>query len=107
MVEPVYARDGLHRLVDFNVALIRAVVERLGIATRLVLASELALTGSSTRLMIEPDPGGRRRRVPVRPDRARRTWSRSCSTAPGVALRYHEFAPFEYPQLHGEFVPAA
>ncbi len=25
--------------------------------------------------------------------------------AEGVALRYHEFATFTYPQLHGPFVP--
>jgi WbqC-like protein family len=25
--------------------------------------------------------------------------------AAGVQLRYHEFTPFEYPQLHGAFVP--
>ncbi len=51
-VEPIYGREGVRRLVDLNVAVIREVTLRLGIATRLVLASELDVTGSSTRLML-------------------------------------------------------
>ena len=67
--EPIYAQDGGTRLVELNVALIRAVVERLGIGTRLVLASELDLTGSSTRADDEPDQGRGGRRLPLGSDR--------------------------------------
>ena len=105
-MEPIYARDDVHRLVDLNVALIRAVADRLGITTRLVLASELDVTGSSTRLMVSltravggdvylSGPTGREYLEPELFDAA------------GLELRYHEFAPFEYPQLHGEFAAGA
>ncbi len=104
LVEPVYARRDVHRLVDLNVALIRAVADRLGIATRLVLASELDLEGSSTRLMVSlteavggdvylSGPTGRRYLEPELFDEA------------GLELRYHSFDAFEYPQLHGPFEP--
>ena len=104
LVEPLYAANDVHNLVDLNVALLRAVVARLGIATQLVMASDLPVSGSSTRLMISltkavggdvylSGPTGRRYLEPeLFPDS-------------GVALRFHDFVPFEYPQLHGAFVP--
>lgn len=103
-VRPVYDRADLHRLAELNVALIRSVVQRLGIDTRLVLASELPLTGGSTDLMISltravggdtylSGPTGRNYLEPELFDAA------------GLSLRYHEFSPFPYRQLHGEFVP--
>ena len=103
-VRPIYDRTELHRLVDLNVALIRMVVQRLGIDSRLVLASELPLTGSSTSLMISltravggdvylSGPTGRNYLEPELFDAA------------GLALRYHEFTPSPYPQRHGAFVP--
>ena len=103
-VEPIYARDDVHRLVDLNVALIRAVADRLGITTRLVLASELDLSGSSTRLMVSLTEavGGD---VYLSGPTGRAYLEPELFDAAGLELRYHEFAPFEYPQLHGEFLP--
>ena len=103
LVEPIYAQEA-HRLVELNVAVLRAVVDGLGIGTRLVLASELDLTGSSTELMMSltkavggdvylSGPTGRTYLEPERFADA------------GLELRYHAFTPAEYPQLHGEFVP--
>jgi WbqC-like protein family len=104
VVEPIYARDDLHLLTDLNMEIIRAVADRLGIATRLVLASELDLEGSSTRLMVGltravggdvylSGPTGRRYLEPELFDEA------------GLELRYHSFDAFEYPQQHGTFEP--
>jgi len=104
LVEPIYARDDLHHLAELNTAIIRAVVDRLGITTRLVLASEIETEGSSTRLMVSltravggdvylSGPTGRKYLEPELFDAA------------GLELRYHEFTPFEYPQLHGPFEP--
>jgi hypothetical protein len=104
LLEPIYARTDVHSLVELNVALIRAVADRLGIATRIVTASELDVSGSSTRLMLNltravgadvylSGPTGRQY---LEPD---------LFPPAGVTLRYHAFTPFEYPQLHGEFVP--
>ena len=103
LVEPIYAQEA-HRLVELNLAVLRAVVCGLGIGTRLVLASELELTGSSTELMVSltravgghvylSGPTGRRYLEPARFAEA------------GLELRYHAFTPFEYPQQHGAFVP--
>ena len=104
VVEPIYARGDVHRLVDLNAALIQAVAGRLGITTRLVLASELELEGSSTRLMVgltravggEVYLSGPTGRAYLEPD---------LFDEAGVELRYHGFTPFEYPQLHGAFEP--
>jgi hypothetical protein len=103
-VEPVYARDDVHRLVDLNVALIRAVADRLGMTTRLVLASELEVSGSSTRLMVglTRAVGGE---VYLSGPTGREYLEPELFDATGIQLRYHEFVPFSYPQLHGEFLP--
>jgi hypothetical protein len=104
VVEPIYARDDLRLLVDLNVALIRAVADRLGIATRLVLASELPTEGSSTRLMVSLTKavGGD---VYLSGPTGRRYLEPELFDAAGVELRYHSFDVFEYPQLHGAFEP--
>jgi hypothetical protein len=104
VVESVYAQALGPRLVDLNLALISAVVERLDIPTRLVRASELDVTDSSTRLMRDltlavggdvylSGPTGRTYLEPEILDEA------------GVDLRYHGFEPFEYPQRFGAFTP--
>lgn len=103
-LRPIYAREELHNLTDFNTALIRGVVARLGIATRLVMASELDCPGKSSRLMLNltkavggdtylSGPSGRNYLEP------------EMFSAEGVTLRYHRFEPFEYPQLLPPFVP--
>ena len=85
-------------------ALIRAVADRLGIATRLVLASELDVSGSSTQLMINLTRavGGD---VYLSGPTGRKYLEPELFADAGVELRYHEFTPFEYPQLYGAFVP--
>ena len=101
---PIYADEDIHNLADFNTALIRGVVERLGITTRLVPASTLDCPGSSSRLMLNltkavggdtylSGPSGRNYLEP------------ETFPAEGVTLRYHSFEPFEYPQQHPPFVP--
>jgi hypothetical protein len=104
LVEPIYERDDVHNLAELNVAIISAVAGRLGIGTQIVMASELDASGNSTRLMLNltkavggdvylSGPSGRRYLEP------------ELFPAAGVTLRYHEFTPIEYPQLHGPFVP--
>jgi len=104
LVEPLYADLKLGTLTDFNVALLHAVVERLGITTRLVAASELDAPGAASRLMLNctlaaggtvylSGPTGREYLEPAMFDEA------------GVELRYHAFRPFEYPQRFGAFEP--
>jgi WbqC-like protein len=104
LVEPIYAREDVHRLVDLNLALLRAVAGRLGLGTRLVLASELDLTGSSTELMVSltKQVGGD---VYLSGPTGRKYLEPAQFADVGMQLRYHEFTPTEYPQLHGAFVP--
>ena len=104
LVEPIYAQEELHRLVDLNLAVLRAVVCRFGIGTRLVLSSELDLTGSSTELMVSLTKavGGD---VYLSGPTGHRYLESEQFAAAGLELRYHAFAPTEYPQLHGAFVP--
>ncbi|MGE3664956.1 MAG: WbqC family protein [Pseudonocardia sp.] len=104
LVEPIYANEKLTTLAEFTTALLRAVVDRLGITTRLVAASELDVQGASSRLMLNctvaaggtvylSGPTGRDYLEPPMFEEA------------GVQLHYHTFRPFEYPQQFGEFAP--
>jgi WbqC-like protein family len=103
-LDPIYGKEELHNLADFNSVLIRGIVGRLGITTRLVPASELDCPGSSSRLMLNltkavggdtylSGPTGRNYLEPEMFDEA------------GAELRYHGFTPFEYPQQFGVFEP--
>jgi WbqC-like protein family len=103
-LEPVYAQPGASRLVDVTTGLIGEIVKRLEIPTRLVAASDLDCEGSGSRLMLnltlaaggDVYLSGTTGRTYLEPD---------MFAEAGVELRYHEFVPFEYPQLHGPFVP--
>ena len=103
VLEPVYAREDVHRLVDLNVALLRALAGRLGVTTKLVTASELGVTGHSTRLMINLTRavGGD---VYLSGPTGRDYLEPDLFGEAGVELRHHAFTPFEYPQRHGAFV---
>jgi hypothetical protein len=103
-LDPIYAKEELDNLTDFNTTLIRGVVDRLAIPTRLVMASELDCSGSSSRLMLNltkaaggdtylSGPTGRNYLEPE-------TFAEA-----GVELRYHAFTPFGYPQQFGAFAP--
>ena len=103
-LEPVYAQSGRRRLVEVTTELIGEIVKRLEIPTRLVALSDLNCEGSGSRLMLnltravggDTYLSGTTGRTYLEPD---------MFAEAGVELRYHEFVPFEYPQLHGPFVP--
>jgi hypothetical protein len=103
-LEPVYAQSGRRRLVEVTTELIGEIVKRLEIPTRLVTLSDLDCEGSGSRLMLNLTRAvggdvylsGTTGRTYLEPD---------MFDEAGVELRYHEFVPFEYPQLHGPFVP--
>lgn len=103
VVEPLYA-DRRGTLAEFNLALIRAVVDRLGIGTRLVPASDLDAPGSSSRLMLNLTRavGGD---VYLSGPTGRDYLEPEMFPAAGVELRFHRFEPFAYPQQFGPFVP--
>jgi hypothetical protein len=103
-LEPVYAQSGGRRLVEVTTELIGEIVKRLEIPTRLVALSELGCEGSGSRLMLNLTRavGGD---VYLSGVTGRRYLEQGMFAEAGVELRYHEFVPFEYPQLHGPFVP--
>jgi hypothetical protein len=103
-IEPIYERDGGGTLVDFNVDLLRRVLTGFEITTPMVMASDLGCEGHGTRLLIDltravgadvylSGPSGHNYLDP------------ELFPQLGVRLEYHEFRPFEYPQLFGGFVP--
>lgn len=104
LVEPVYAQPGMHRLVDLNLALIDEIVKRLDIPTTLVRAADLGCEGTGSRLMLNLTEAvggdvylsGTTGRAYLEPD---------MFEAEGVGLQFHEFQPFEYPQLFAPFAP--
>lgn len=104
LVEPLYADEKLSRLSDFTTALIRGVVERLDITTRLVVASDLDAAGGSSRLMLNLTKavGGD---VYLSGPTGRDYLEPEMFPAEGVELRFHRFEPFEYPQQFGAFEP--
>jgi len=103
-VEPVYQLDDSSKLAEFNTALIRLLASRLGIRTRLVLASELDCGGQSTQLMLNVTRavGGD---VYLSGPTGRDYLEPELFASAGVTLRFHSFEPFAYPQRFGEFVP--
>lgn len=103
-LRPIYAEEEIHNLADFNTALIRGVVERLGIATRLVTASELDCTGSSSRLMVNLTKAAGGDTYLSGPTGGNYLDPEMFADE-GVNLRYHRFEPFEYPQQFGAFEP--
>lgn len=102
-LEPVYAQPG-GRLVELTTGLIGEIVKRLEIPTRLVAASDLDCEGSGSRLMLDLTRavGGD---VYLSGTTGRSYLEPGMFVEAGVDLRYHEFVPFEYPQLHGPFAP--
>ena len=104
LMEPIYGQEDVHHLVQLNVAVLRAVMGGFGIGTRLVLASELDLSGSSTELMMSLTKavGGE---VYLSGPTGRRYLEAERFAGAGLELRYHEFTPQPYPQLHGAFAP--
>jgi hypothetical protein len=104
VLEPIYTGERTTNLVEFNMAILRAIVKGLGISTRMVMASDLGCDTSSSRLMLDVTKAvggnmylsGRTGRNYLEPE---------MFPPEGVELRYHEFHPFSYPQRFGDFEP--
>jgi hypothetical protein len=103
-VEPIYTGERTANLVEFNMAILRAIVKGFGISTRMVMASELGCDTSSSRLMLDLTKavGGD---VYLSGPTGRTYLEPEMFPPAGVELRYHEFAPAAYPQRFGEFEP--
>jgi WbqC-like protein len=103
-VEPIYTGEHTSSLVEFNMAILRAMVKGFGISTRLVMASDLGCETSSTRLMLDVTKavGGT---VYLSGPTGRNYLEPEMFPPEGVELRYHEFSSFSYPQRFGDFEP--
>jgi hypothetical protein len=98
-------KSGIPLLGPFTTVLIRWLADQMGITTRIILGSELDATGRRTELTVNQcrelgashylAAGGSREYTSQEPGFA----------AHGIAVEYHAYAPPEYPQLHGPFLP--
>jgi len=104
-VEPAYQPDGASKLAEFNMVLIRLLAGRLGIRTRLVLASELGCGGQSHPAHAQRHQGGGRRRVPVRADRAGLPATRAVSTRPASRCAITASSRSAIRSGFGDFLP--
>lgn len=93
------------RLVDICVDIIGRLREHYGIKTRLVRASELAATGSSSELLAEivAELGGS---VYLSGPSGRRYLDEEEFLTRGVSVEYHSFTPTPYPQVRPGFTGA-
>lgn len=98
-VQAVYEANQ-RRLVDFNVALIRLVWEGLGLRSRLVMQSELGVTGGKTPLLVDVCKAvGADEYVSLSP--AEKYIDPTVFGRAGIGLRWLHFRPPLYPQLWG------
>jgi WbqC-like protein len=96
----VYAREW-RLLTDLNEHLIRCLTEALGIATDVVRASDLAVTGSSSELLLQICRATGATAYLSGPTGRDYLDERLFGDA-GMELRYHAFEHPEYPQRGGE-----
>jgi hypothetical protein len=97
--------SGEPSLAAFNESLIRWTAVQLGLPTQIIRGTQLSAEGRGTQLTVAQlrelgatyflAAGGSRPYVSVEPGFA----------AHGIAVEYHAYAPPEYPQLHGPFLP--
>lgn len=100
-VIPAYTREHQH-LVDFNVELIRFLWNTLGIKSRLLLQSELSVTGKGTDLLIALCHTLNADRYVTLPP-VEKYLDEQAFQASGIGLAFARFRPPAYPQLWGEF----
>ena len=94
-------------LADLNIELIEWLANILGIERKTVRSSSLAVSGKRSELLLEicRSVGADRYLSPLGSkeyleDDALMTQDRA------IELLFHEYAPVEYPQLHGDFIPS-
>ena len=95
--------DRFERLLDLDMAIIRYLMECLRIETRLVLLSQLAVTGKGTDLLVGICKA-MNATVFMAQKQAGRFFEPGAFRANGVELRYFSYVPPVYPQLWGDFI---
>lgn len=105
-LEPIYASDDLTTLARFNDRLIHAMVELVGLTTRIVRASELdydrLLTKTALNLALCQAVGATHY---LSGPSGRDYLDRALFQRAGITVEFLEYAPRVYPQVHGAFVP--
>lgn len=100
-IEAIYARNQT-RLIDFNLEFIRLLWDALGLKGRLVLQSELGVSGRATDLLISVCQALNADTYLALPF-VEKFLDTDKLRAGGVALASARFSPPVYPQLWGEF----
>jgi hypothetical protein len=91
------------RLIDFSLAIIRGLLTALEIDTRLVLMSELGVSGKGTPLVIDICRALAADRFMVQSS-ARAYYDPEAFAAEGIELVTFSKPPYVYPQLWGDFI---
>lgn len=101
-LERVY-QSSYERLVPFNLAGIELARRELGIATPCLLASELGVSGAGSQLLCDlvAQAGGT---IYLSGPSGRNYLDEALFHRRGIAVEYHSFMPFEYPQRYGAFI---
>jgi hypothetical protein len=103
MLEPVLGRSW-ERLVDVNVALLKALCGMLGLERDIRFSSQLGIAGDRTERLIGICRALGANRY-LSGDAAKDYLDESRFVEHGIALEYHGYRHPTYPQLHGPFVP--
>lgn len=98
----VYAED-YDRMVEFTIPGIQLIRDSLGIKTPMIRASALGVSGSGSKLLLEivKTVGGTRY---LSGPSGREYLDNSLFESHGVAICFHRYRQFEYPQRFGQFV---
>ncbi|WP_449243995.1 WbqC family protein [Desulfobacca acetoxidans] len=91
------------RLIDLNLAIIRYLLDRLQIQTRLVLLSELGVTARGAQLLIDICQAMEATCF-LAQSPARKYLDPELFQQEGIELRFFRYIPPVYPQLWGEFL---
>lgn len=100
-LEAIYARDH-ERLCELNLELIRFLWDALGLRGRLVLQSDLGVTGSGTELLVSICRALHADRYATLPI-VEKYLDAGKFRAGGISLAFASFVPPVYPQLCGDF----
>jgi hypothetical protein len=102
-LQEIYGQNW-ERLVDLNLELLTFVMDELKIKKKLILASNLAIKGERTELLVSlvKELGGD---TYLSGSGARNYIDEELFKKEKIRLRYYQYGSFIYPQLWGKFIP--
>ncbi|MCP4650688.1 MAG: WbqC family protein [PVC group bacterium] len=100
----IYLKDW-DKLAELNIALINFLKEKFNISTKLLRASQLQVSGEKVRLLVDICHDLKADVYMSTPRAADYLEHNNIFAEEGIALKYHQYEPSIYRQLHGKFLP--